>query len=66
MTPPPFGGREMASEASELVDDLTNRLLGGLEDELVDGDGFETHPNQFGDGGQGGRGGGNGKWCRKF
>ena len=56
----------MASEASELVDKLTNGLLCGLVDELVNGDGFETIPHQFCDGGQCGRGGGHGIWCRRF
>ena len=52
----------MASEARYLVDELTNVFLGGL----VYGDGFETRPHKFGDGGQGGRCGGHGKWCWKF
>ena len=56
----------MASKARELVDKLTNGFLGGLADELVHGDGFETSPHQFSDNGQGGRGGGHGKWCHKF
>ena len=56
----------MASESREFVNHLTNGILGGLDDELVDGDGFETSPHQFGDGGQGGRGGGRAKWCREL
>ena len=63
--PPPFGGREMASKVRNLVDKLTNGLLGGLANDLADGDGFETSPHQFGDSDPGGRGGGHGKWCRK-
>ena len=55
----------MASEASELADKLTNGFLGRLADDLVGGDGFETIPHQFGDSGQGGRGGGHGQWFRK-
>ena len=55
----------MVSQASELVDKLTNGLLGGLSNALVDGDGFKIIPHQFGDSGQGGRGGGHGQWFRK-
>ena len=56
----------MASEASELVNELKSGLLGGFANELVDWDGFETSPRQFGDGSQGGCGGGHGEWCWKF
>ena len=56
----------MASKASKLVDKLTNILLGGLTNELGDGDVLDTCSLLFVDGGQGGRGGGYGKWCRKF
>ena len=56
----------MANETSKFLNELTNRLLGGLTDELVNGDGFEVGFHQFCDSGQGGRDSEHGEWCQKF